>query len=469
MDNLGKWLVNEGKVTEQQLEQALEHQKLHGGKIGQNLVSLGFINAKTLDSFFRKHPAPPASLEETEIDTSVLLDLVMKHILFMGEFMLGDIAERVKLPIKVVDTIVETLKRDKFVEVKRGSGYATVTFTFKITDTGKKRSTELFQLCRYVGPAPVSLESYRTMVKHQSIRNIEIGEDDITKAFSHLVIDKKLLKCLGPAINSGNSILVYGPPGNGKTAMAEAIGNILPDGIYIPYAISVGGQIISVFDRVNHTVINQDMEASHIDQRWVLIKRPVVMTGGELTLKMLDLDFNEVSKFYEAPLQMKANNGLFVMDDLGRQQINPHHLLNRWIVPLDRRIDFISLHTGMKFQIPFDMLIIFSTNIEPRDLVDDALLRRIRYKINVDHPSETQYEAIFRQVCEKHRVIFNKDVFEFLMQECYRKNNMELDACHPRDIVEHIMDIAHYYRRPAELTKENLLAAWQNFFVEIKH
>jgi predicted ATPase with chaperone activity len=469
MDKLGRQLVYEGKVTEQQLEQALEHQKLHGGKVGQSLISLGYINAKTLENFFKRHPAPPASLEETEIDTSVLLDLVMKHILFMGEFMLADVAERVKLPIKVVDTIVETLKRDKFVEVKRGSGYATVTFTFKITDTGKKRSNELFQLCRYVGPAPVSLESYRTMVKHQSIRNIEISEEDLTKAFSHLVIDKNLLKCLGPAISSGNSILVYGPPGNGKTAMAEAIGGILPNGVYVPYAISVGGQIISVFDRVNHTVIDSDMGAGYIDQRWVLIKRPVVMTGGELTLKMLDLDFNEVSKYYEAPLQMKANNGLFVMDDLGRQQIDPHHLLNRWIVPLDRRIDFISLHTGMKFQIPFDMLIIFSTNIEPRDLVDDALLRRIRYKINIDHPSATQYKLIFRQVCEKYRVIFNEDVFEFLMQDCYRKNNMELDACHPRDIIEHIMDIAHYYRRPAELTKENLLAAWQNYFVEIKH
>ncbi len=464
MDQLGKQLVLEGKVTEQQLGLALEHQKLHGGKVGQNLVSLGYISAEDLENFFRKHPASPVTLEDTDVDESVLLDLVMKHIRFMGEFMLADVAEKVKLPIKIVDVIMETLKRDKLVEIKGGAGYASVTYTFKITDAGRKRSTELLQLCRYVGPAPVSLKAYRTMVKHQSVKNMVVSEDSFANAFSHLVIDKSLLRRLGPAISSGNSILVYGPPGNGKTAVAEAIGQLLPDDIYIPYAISVGGQIISLFDPVNHVAATPVMEAGRVDQRWVLIKRPFVLTGGELTLKMLDLDFNDVSKYYEAPLQMKANNGLFVMDDLGRQQIDPHKLLNRWIIPLDRRIDFISLNTGMKFQIPFDMLIIFSTNFEPVDLVDDALLRRIRYKIKIDHPSEMQYEAIFKQVCEKHHVAFNKEVFAFLIKDCYKKHNIELDACHPRDLVEHIMDIAHYYRRPAELTRENIVTAWQNYF-----
>jgi len=459
MDQLGKQLVLEGKVTEQQLGLALEHQKLHGGRVGQNLVSLGYLSAEDLENFFRKHPAPPVTLEDTDVDESVLLDLVMKHIRFMGEFMLADVAEKVKLPIKIVDVIMETLKRDKLVEIKGGAGYASVTYTFKITDAGRKRSTELLQLCRYVGPAPVSLKAYRTMVKHQSVKNMVVSEDSFANAFSHLVIEKSLLKRLGPAISSGNSILVYGPPGNGKTAVAEAIGQLLPDDIYIPYAISVGGQIISLFDPVNHVAATPIMEAGR-----VLIKRPFVLTGGELTLKMLDLDFNDVSKYYEAPLQMKANNGLFVMDDLGRQQIDPHKLLNRWIIPLDRRIDFISLNTGMKFQIPFDMLIIFSTNFEPVDLVDDALLRRIRYKIKVDHPNEMQYEAIFKQVCEKHHVAFNKEVFTFLIKDCYKKHNIELDACHPRDLIEHIMDIAHYYRRPAELTRENIVTAWQNYF-----
>lgn len=467
MNELGRHLVCEGKITEQQLEVALEHQKLHGGRIGQSLVSLGYITSVALEHYFKRRPVSPASLEETEIDVSLLSDLVMKHILFMGEFRLADVAEKVKLPINIVDTIMETLRKDKFVEVKGGAGYAAVTYTFKITDTGKNRSSELFELCRYVGPAPVSLGSYRNMIQHQSIKNVIVSEDDVTRAFSHMVIDNSIMKRLGPAICSGKSVFIYGPPGNGKTAIAETIGKILPNEIYIPYAITVGGQIIKIYDPVNHVAASANMDSGNIDQRWVLIKRPVVITGGELTLKMLDLDFNEISKYYEAPLQMKANNGLFVMDDLGRQQIDPHNLLNRWIVPLDRRIDFISLNTGMKFQIPFDVLVVFSTNIEPRNLIDDALLRRLRYKIKIDHPSETQYEAIFRQVCETNGVKFNKDAFVFLVQNCYKKNGIKFNACHPRDIIEHIVDIAHFYHCPPALTRENLLAAWQNYFVEM--
>ncbi|ABL00295.1 ATP-binding protein [Pelobacter propionicus] len=466
MEELGKRLVVEGKISEQQLEQALERQKLHGGRIGQNLVALGFLTPEALESYFKKHPAPPVTVDDTEIDVSLLTDLIMKHILFMGEFRLADVAEKVKLPIKIVDAIMETLRRDKFVEVKGGAGYATVTYTFKITDTGKNRSTELFELCRYVGPAPVSLESYRRMIEHQSIKNIIISEENIDKAFAHMVIDESILKRLGPAICSGKSVFIYGPPGNGKTAIAESIGKILPNEVYIPYAITVGGQIINVYDPVNHVAVPPAVDAGFYDQRWVPIKRPVVMTGGELTLKMLDLDFNEVSKFYEAPLQMKANNGLFVMDDLGRQQIEPHQLLNRWIVPLDRRIDFISLNTGMKFQIPFDVLVVFSTNLEPAELIDDALLRRLRYKIKIDHPTEIQFESIFRRICAKYGVIFDREAFSFLVQECYVKNSVRFNACHPRDIVEHIVDIAHFYNCPPAMTRETVRAAWSNYFVD---
>lgn len=467
MDQLGKRLVSEGIVTEQQLEQALERQKLHGGRVGQNLVALGVISDKALEKFFKRHPAPPQTLAETDVDPVVLTDLVMKHILFMGDFRLADVAERVKLPIPVVDAIMENLRRDKFVEVKGGGGYATVTYTFKISDTGKNRSMELFNLCRYTGPAPVSLEAYRSMVDLQSIKNIVVGEENVKKAFAHMVVSESLLKRLGPAISSGKSLFAYGPPGNGKTAIAETIGGVLPDDVYIPYAISVGGQIINMFDPVNHVTAEPAMEQGALDQRWALIKRPVIMTGGELTLQMLELEFNNISKYYEAPLQMKANNGLFIVDDFGRQQIDPQNLLNRWIVPLDRRIDFMALNTGMKFHVPFDMLVIFSTNLEPRDLVDEAFLRRIRYKIKIDHPTEEQYETIFRRVCEKNSVIFNNDAFCFLMDNCYKKNNVKLNACHPRDIIDHIIDIAHYYRRPPELTKENISAAWQNYFVEM--
>ena len=467
MDQLGKRLVNEGVVTQQQVDLALERQKLQGGRVGQNLVALGFISSAALEKFFKRHPPPPATLEETDVDPTVLTDLVMKHILFMGDFKLADVAERVKLPIHLVDTIMESLRRDKFVEVKGGGGYATVTYTFKISDAGKVRSTELFDLCRYVGPAPVSLEAYRTMVGLHSIKTIVVGEESVKKAFSHMVFSDSLLKRLGPAISSGKSLFVYGPPGNGKTAVAETIGAILPDNVYIPYAISVGGQIITMFDPVNHVMAESAVVQGALDQRWAFIKRPIIITGGELTLQMLELEFNEISKYYEAPLQMKANNGIFIVDDFGRQQINPQNLLNRWIVPLERRIDFMTLNTGMKFHVPFDMLVIFSTNLEPRDLVDEAFLRRIRYKIKIDHPTEEQYETIFRRVCEKSGVIFNNDTFRFLMNDCYRNNSIKLNACHPRDIIDHIVDSAHYYRRPPEMTRESISAAWQNYFVEM--
>lgn len=467
MDQLGRRLVNEGIVTERQLELALERQKLHGGRVGQNLVALGFISDTDLDKFFRRHPASPQSLEDTDVDQSLLTDLVMKHILFMGDFRLADVAERVKLPIPLVDAMMENLRRDKFVEVKGGGGYATVTYTFKITDAGKKRSMELFELCRYVGPAPVSLDAYRAMVELQSIKNIVVGEESVKKAFAHMVVSDSLLKRLGPAISSGKALFAYGPPGNGKTAIAETIGGVLPDDVYIPYAISVGGQIISVFDPVNHVAAAPVVEQAALDQRWVLIKRPVIMTGGELTLQMLELEFNGISKYYEAPLQMKANNGLFIVDDFGRQQIDPQNLLNRWIVPLDRRIDFMALNTGMKFHVPFDMLVIFSTNLEPRELVDEAFLRRIRYKIKIGHPTEEEYETIFKRVCENNGILFDAEAFRFLMVECYKKNGIKPNACHPRDIIDHIIDIARYYRCPPELTKETLSAAWLNYFVEM--
>jgi predicted ATPase with chaperone activity len=271
---------------------------------------------------------------------------------------------------------------------------------------------------------------------------------------------------LGPAISSGKAIFIYGPPGNGKTTIAETMGGVLPGTVYMPYSIIVRGEIINIFDPVNH--IPAEPEEGHsADRRWLLIRRPVIMAGGELSLRMLDLDFNDIAKFYEAPLQIKANNGLFIVDDFGRQQVEPHSLLNRWIVPLDRRTDFMTLHTGMKFDVPFDQLVIFSTNIEPKKLVDEAFLRRIRYKIKIDHPSAEEYEAIFRRVCEHNGMEFRKDVFDYLMDNYYKRLAIKLNACHPRDIIDHIIDDAHYYDHPPQLTKEGVDAAWKNYFVDM--
>jgi predicted ATPase with chaperone activity len=391
----------------------------------------------------------------------------MKHILFLGDFKLADLSQLMKLPIPIVDAAVEVLRRDKFVEVRGAAEYAKVTYNFTMTNQGKNRATELLDISRYIGPAPVTLHDYTDMIESQTIKNIVVSEQTVKKAFSNIIISENLLKRLGPAISSGKAMFIYGPPGNGKTTIAEIIGKVLPGTVYMPNSLIVGGQIICIFDPVSHIPVENGREEETVDQRWLLVRRPAIMTGGELTLKTLDLDFNPIAKYYEASLQMKANNGLFIVDDFGRQQEEPQNLLNRWIVPLERRTDFMTLHTGMKFNIPFDQLVIFSTNIEPRSLVDEAFLRRIRYKIKIDHPSEREYESIFKIVCEANGVMFRRDILEYLMKNYYKRLDVKLNACHPRDLVDHIIDDAHYYNQTAQLTKEGVDNAWENYFVDM--
>ncbi len=463
---LGERLLNNKIVTREQLGKALERQSLHGGRLGHNLVALGFTTPEELKVFFSARPPEPRSVEETGLDISFISDLITKHILFIGEFTLKDLSERVKLPIQVIDTAIDIMRREHLVEVKGAAGYARETFKYNITGQGKIRAMELLDICRYVGPAPVTLDSYKKMVNLQTVKNIVVSEALVKKAFSNLTVSDGLLRILGPAVSSGKAIFIYGPPGNGKTTIAETIGKILPGTIYIPHAILVGGQIIIVYDPISHTRVDEE-SGEAIDHRWVLVKRAAIMTGGELTLKMLELDFNPIAKFYEAPLQMKANNGLFILDDFGRQQLDPHSLLNRWIVPLEKRLDFMTLHTGMKFDIPFDQLVIFSTNIEPKKLVDEAFLRRIRYKIKISHPSEKEYKEIFMKVCESNGINFNQNVYDYLLTNYYKRLDVKLNACHPRDIVDHIIDDAHYYNHAPQLSREGVDIAWRNYFVDM--
>ena len=470
---LGEKLLAERVVNQEQIQEALGRQRLHGGRLGQNLVALGYIDATQLDEFFQRVPPTPKTVEETGLNLDFIADLALKHLVGMGEFRLQDLVIRLGLSSAILDEAIELLRSHTLIEVRSAAQFVKSSFRFVATELGKKRAGELMEICRYVGPAPVTLPDYRLMVENQSIRNIMVTEDRVRKAFSEIVVGDDLLERLGPAISSGAPMFIYGPAGNGKTTIAETIGRLLPETIYVPHALYVGGQLITVFDPVNHIAVDPGStsdpkaEAEDFDRRWIEIRRPVVITGGELTLRMLDLEFNTIAKFYEAPLQMKSNNGLFILDDFGRQQMDPQNLLNRWIINLDRQIDFMSMHTGMKFEIPFDQLVIFATNLEPKSLVDDAFLRRIRYKIRVDHPSEEAYREIFRRVCTMNDLSYREEVVDYLLQDWYRQHDLALNACHPRDLVAQVIDMAHYQDRSPELNRKNIEMACENYFVTV--
>lgn len=463
----GERLIKKNKITEEQLQKALERQRLSGGRLGHNMIALGYINEEDLSTVFRMHPDPPETMEETGLKFSFIVDLIMKHALNMGEFTIPSIGSRIKLPLTIVDEALERLRKDHMVEVRGAKELSKLSYRFALTDAGIKRASALLEVSRYLGPAPVPFDEYRSMVETQTIKSIFVDEGTIKEAFSDIIISEKILSRIGPAVSSGRAIFLYGPSGNGKTTIAESIGRILPGNIYMPYAVMVEGEIIAIYDKASHVAVEPEHDADSVDQRWILVKRPVVMVGGEMTLKSLDIDFNPISKFYEAPLQMKANNGLFIVDDFGRQQVDPQNFLNRWIVPLERRTDFITFHTGMKIEIPFDQLVVFATNLEPRELVDEAFLRRIRYKIKIDHPELSEYKEIFKRVCDSNGIAFNEDVFNYLIERFYHRNNVKLNSCHCRDIIDNLVDDAHYHAVKPELTKQTISTAWESYFVEM--
>jgi predicted ATPase with chaperone activity len=373
----------------------------------------------------------------------------------------------------VLDSVVDFLKREKYLEVRGAGGFGEASYQYIISSKGSEKAREALERSQYAGPAPVTLDQYIYSVKMQNRERLTVHESDLKQVMNHLVISEEMLSKVGPAINSGRSIFLYGPPGNGKTTIAEVIGRmILGDDMWIPYALDVDGQLIRVFDDVNHVLSEKSGVVKQgtgviSDPRWIRIKRPMIMVGGELTLAGLDLVYDDINKYYEAPFQVKANGGMFLIDDFGRQQVRPRDLLNRWIVPLEKRVDFLTLHTGKKIDVPFDQLIIFSTNIEPKQLVDEAFLRRIRYKIEVGNPSPQEFREILRRVCKQKGVPYSDDGLRYLLEQEYAKRKIDMRACHPRDLMDQLIDIARFTKTQPMMTRELLSAACKSYFVEL--
>jgi predicted ATPase with chaperone activity len=414
-------------------------------------------------------PPEPESLRALDISEEVVTGLIMRLMYMSNSLVAHEIATEICLPFyNVVEPILNRLKDSRLIEITRGD-MAAVSYIYAITDAGRTRAVQYFEQTTYVGPAPISVDSYLQVIAEQSIRQISVHAERLREAFRGLIFEEKILDQVGPAVNSGRSIFLYGPPGNGKTSICERIVKSFGGSIFIPFAIEVGGSIIKVYDEYNHKEIepSADMRLQgKYDRRFRLSERPVIIVGGELTMESLDLIWNNESRFYEAPFQMKANGGALMVDDFGRQRIDPKTLLNRWIVPLEKQIDFLTLHTGTKIEIPFDELIVFSTNLNPRDLVDDAFLRRIRYKIPINDPTHENYRAIWRIVSEAKGVPYADEIVDYFVEKHMRTFGRPLRACQPRDILDNILDVCRYRQIEPTVTAEMLDDAADAYFVK---
>lgn len=407
----------------------------------------------------------PQDIRETGIRRGTLEDLALKILYLQGEMSLSQLAEHLCLGFGVAEELFEYFRRERLCEVK---GIEGSVHRIKASAEGRQRAVALLSLNQYAGPAPVSLEDYSARVRRQSIAFSAITQKDVKRAFGRLVVDEMLVFRIGTAVSSGRSLFLYGSPGTGKTTLATALPAIFEDSVWIPYAVEVDDQIITVFDPGVHFPSSQDV-STESDKRWVLCRRPCVITGGEFSSEMLDLQIHPVSHYCTAPLHMKASNGIFIIDDFGRQRVKAHELLNRWMTPLDRRVDFLTLPGGRKFEVPFDAFVVFATNLDPLDLADAAFLRRIPHKVKVDYAKPEQFIEILRRECEEVRSItVEPGVYEYAVQQITEVRNEPLRHCYARDLVLHILAASRYLKARPELTKETVEWACENCFLDAR-
>jgi hypothetical protein len=428
-------------------------------------------------------PSAPETLKESGLTAGFLNDMILRTLYSLGGMLGLELSRYLCLPFKVIEEPLCFLKDEKCLEVTGGDLIGRISYRFNLTDLGRHRAQDALKLCGYVGPAPVPLEDYIEQTYRQAVTGIQCHPEVLRGSFSHLVITEELFNAIGPAIVSGRSVFIYGPPGNGKTSIARSIGEFMNNSggeIYIPYAFLAENAIITVFDQAIHQLSDsadlqqlEDNEATirrllntgTVDARWVRIRRPVVITGGELNLDMLDLRYNSESNFYQAPLHVKANGGIFLIDDFGRQLCSPKELLNRWILPLEDRHDFLTLSSGKKFEVPFEQLTIFSTNLDPKDLVDDAFLRRIRHKVGIQAPERDVYTRIFNAVVKKLGMNPCPDAIEYLYERYYN-NGRSPRASDCRDLLESVQSICRYRRQPVQLNRDLIVEASASFICE---
>lgn len=429
--------------------------------------------APTLPEDFVFVPPVPESIADLGVPESLVEQLLLKTLFFRGDTTGRVLGQSLGLNFSVVEPIIDRLKRQHLLVVKSSLGMGSISSVFSLTETARELTREYLEANQYTGRVPVPLEQYSVGVRMQRHKADWLTQEMLRQAYRHMVVSAEVLAHIGPAVNAGKSFLIYGQPGNGKTFLAEALFNLETTPIYLPFAIECQGQIVQLYDPIYHERLDEDepeVSAFHreatFDGRWLKARRPFIVSGGELTLPMLDLSFNPASKVYDAPFQLKANNGIYLIDDFGRQKVTPAEVLNRWIVPMERRIDFLTFLTGGKAQVPFECFLLFSTNLRPEQLGDEAFLRRIQYKMLLRSPDEQEFVTIFTRYCQSQGLEVELSVLDAFMAKHYHRTGKKFRRCHPRDLVTHAIDMIRFERLEYRLTGELLDRAFASTFVE---